>query len=291
MSDVVSGVNELTQLIPEVWSANIYDQLRADDSLLANYFSKEYQGEISSLGDTVKVTSVKSIEGQILTDDKEIFDSEEFQTEQFNLVVNKRAVASYKFTDLAQLQSINFQAEAQKAMLHAIRKRMEQDIIDTLAANVSTSTPDHSLAATGSLAASDIQDMNELFDKQFIPRGADSRTLFLDPSYYNSLLLLEQIASRDYTNSGSAETGVINNFLGMRIVMHNLLSNKVGYLAHPSALQIAMQQGVRVKVSDLHVKGQFGYMISADMVYGIKIPDGSDAAAGNKRYIEIAADN
>jgi aspartokinase len=63
--------------------------------------------------------------------------------------------------------------------------------------------------------------------------------------------------------------------MGFQIFEHDLLSADVGYAFHPSAVQIVMQQGVNVKISDLHSQNKLGYLISVDMVWGVKQMDSS----------------
>jgi hypothetical protein len=69
--------------------------------------------------------------------------------------------------------------------------------------------------------------------------------------------------------------------MGFQIMEHNLLDADVGYAVHPSALQLVMQQDVRIKLSDLHSQNKYGYLLSADFVYGFTLAD-------NKRIVKIS---
>jgi len=274
----VNGVTELDYLIPEIWSSQMYSELRSNIAF-ANIFSRQYEGEIKSLGDTVKVQQIVAPTGEILTNDKAQFSSSNMSISQFTVVANKRASAAFEFTDLAQLQSLSFQQEAQTALVYAIRLKMEQDIITGLLP--STSAPDHTIApaSASSLAAADLGSIRTLLSTAKVP--LDNRFLLLAPSYYGDLLSVTQVTSSDFVSGNSAQSGVISAFMGFQIMEHNLLSTDVGYAVHPSAMQLCMQQEIRVKVSDLHSQNKYGFLLSADMVYGWTLFD-------NKRIVQIS---
>ena len=277
----VSGVSELSNLIPEIWSSQMYDELRSK-ILFANAFERRYEGEIKQLGDIVRVNQIAAPSGEILTDDKAQFASEALSVSQNTITVNKRASAAFEITDLAQLQSLAFQAEAQEALVYAIRKQLEDDLISGLSAGVSTSAPDHDIApaAASDLEAVDLGTMRTLLSLQSVP--VQGRKLFLDPTYYGDILDSTKLMSRDYVAGNDSESGVADKFMGFEIIEHDGLAADVGYAVHPSALQLVMQQEIRVKLSDLHAQNKYGYLISADFVYGYSIFD-------NKRYVKISA--
>jgi hypothetical protein len=96
------------------------------------------------------------------------------------------------------------------------------------------------------------------------------------------LLSKTQVTSGDFVSGGnSAQAGVLSQFMGFEIMEHNLLSADVGFAVHPSALLLVMQQDVRVKISDLHSQNKYGYLLSADFVYGFVLAD-------NKRLVKIS---
>ena len=274
----VNGVTELNYMIPEMWSPKVYAELR-NSIIFANLFSREYEGEIRNMGDVVHIQQIAAPTGEILTDDKQQFASSAMSISQINVTANKRASAAFEFTDLAQLQSMKFQEEAQMALVYAIRKKLETDIIAALLP--STSNPDHTIApaASSSLAAVDLGTMRTLLSTALVP--LEQRALLLAPSYYGDLLNVTQVTSGDFVSGNSAQSGVINSFMGFQIMEHNLLDADVGYAVHPSALQLVMQQDVRIKISDLHSQNKYGYLLSADFVYGFTLAD-------NKRIVKIS---
>jgi Phage capsid protein len=276
---MANGITELTELIPVITSAKIYEELRNDVSSFANFFAKDYEGDISAKGQVVKINTIVAPEGEILADDKAQFSPSELQISQQSLTVDQIAVASVEITDLAQMQSLDFQNDLSQALAYAIRKKMEAAILAALLP--STSAPDHDVApaAASALAAIDFGTARTLLSTALVP--VTDRKAFLAPSYYGDILNSTNVVSADFVSGNSAQSGVASKFMGFEISEHNLLSADVAYFAHKSALNIAMQKGVTVKVSDLHVQRKLGYLVSAHMIYGLKLCD-------NKRLVKIS---
>lgn len=274
----VNGKVELDNLIPEIWSAKMYSELR-NDVMFANIFSREYEGEIANFGDTVNVQQIVAPTGEIITDDKAQFNSQTMVVNRIAITANKRASAAFEFTDLAQLQSMAFQADAQEALLYAIRLKLESDIIASLVP--SATAPDHQIspASASDLASADLGSIRTLLSTAKVP--VSNRKLLLAPSYYGDLLSKTQVTSTDFVNGNSAQQGVVSQFMGFEIMEHNLLASDVGYAVHPSAMLLVMQQDIRIKISDLHSQNKYGYLLSADMVYGFTVAD-------DKRMVKIS---
>ena len=272
------GVTELANRIPEMWAPRMYAELRNKVAFL-NFFSREYEGAIRTVGDTVKVQQLVAPSAEILTSDKAQFNTLPVTISNIDIVANKRASAAFEFTDLAQLQSLEFQSEAQQSLVFAIRKKLEQDIIAALIP--SSSAPDHQIApaAASALAAVDLATLRTLLSTALVP--VENRALLLAPSYYGDLMTSTQIMSRDFTAGNNSQSGVVDSFMGFQVMEHNLLDADVGFAVHPSALQLVMQQEVRVKISDLHSQNKYGYLLSADFVYGFTLAD-------NKRIVKIS---
>lgn len=276
----VSGKVELDNLIPEIWAADFYDELR-NQLMFGSIFSREYEGEIRQKGDTVKVNQIVAPEGEVLTDDKQQFNSETMIVNQFSVVADSRAVASFEFTDLAQLQSQAFENDAREALVYAVQKQIEQKIIAALIP--SASAPDHDIApvSAGDLDASDVAGLRTLMSIQKVPKT--NRHLLCDPNYFGDLLQKTNFISSDFIPAGSpVSSAELNSPLyGFRVGEHDLLPADVAYAVHASALQMVMQQSMRLKISDLHAQKKFGFVMSADLVFGLSLFD-------NKRIVKIS---
>lgn len=279
MVDLVSGKTELANLIPQIWSPQMYLELR-NSLVFGSIFSREYEGDLKQLGDTVKVNQIVAPTGEILTSDKDTFSPEVMTVNQFSVTVNKRAVASFEFTDLAKLQSQEFEAMAREALTYSIQKQIESDIITLLVP--SASAPDHQIspASPSDLAAADVAATRTLLSQAKVPRL--NRWFVADPAYYGDLLLKQNFVNSQYIpNSAPTASGEFSSPLyGFKIMEHDLLAADTAYGFHPSALNMVMQQELELKISDQHVNHKFGYVMSANIVYGLQLFD-------NKRIVKI----
>lgn len=272
------GTTDLANRIPEMWAPRMYAELRNKIAFL-NYFSREYEGVIRTVGDTVKIQQLVAPSAEILTNDKAQFNTLPVTISNIDIVANKRAVAAVEVTDMAMLQSLDFQEELQNSLVFAVRKKIEQDIIAGLIP--SASSPDHQVApaAASALAAVDLATLRTLLSTALVP--TEQRALFLAPSYYGDLMVSTQVMSRDFTAGNNSNSGVIDSFMGFMIAEHDLLDADVGFACHPSALQLVIQKEMTIKISDLHSQQKFGALISADVVYGWTLAD-------NKRLAKIS---
>lgn len=267
---MANGITELTNLIPEIWSPKMYDRLK-NKIAFANLFAKDYEGEIKNVGDTVNVNTIGALAAETLSSDKAQFSSQSISVTQNQIVANRQVVNAVEITDLAKLQSLEFQAKIQEELVYGLQLKMEQDIIAALLP--STSAPDHTIApaSAGVLAAVDCGSLRALLSTAKVP--LNNRYLALAPSYFTDLLNSTTVTSMDFVSGNSAESGVLAKFMGFQIFEHDLLDADVGYAFHPSAIELVMQQSIRVKISDLHSQNKLGYLISADMVWGYKLMD------------------
>lgn len=273
----VQGVVALANLIPEIWSQQMYDELR-NNVMFLNFFETKYVQDLQ-FGDIVRVNQIAAPAAESLTDDTAAFNTQSLVVNQKSVTVDRRISAAFDISDLAQLQALSFQQEAISALSYAIRKKLEEQIIAALIP--SAAAPDHDIAPAtpGTLAGVDVATMRGLLSTALVP--VSGRALMLAPSYYTDLLNETKIMSRDFTSGNSAEAGVADAFLGFQIMEHNLLANDVGYAAHPSAMSIVIQQQPRVQISNLHPTGYYGYRVSADLVVGFSLWD-------NKRIVKIS---
>jgi hypothetical protein len=202
------------------------------------------------------------------------------ESTQIDIVADKRISAAYQFSDLAKLQSMAFEAEAQAALIYSLQLKLEQLLIGIL---VPSSTPAHSVspATPGLMAAADLANARTLLSLADV--SMVDRYWVGSPSYYGDLITNTTIASRDYVPAGSpTSTGFLTEPLyGFTIGESNVLANDTSFAVHRSALSLVMQQGIRIQISNLHAQGKYGYVMSADMVVGYKLMD-------DKRIVKIS---
>lgn len=262
--------DDLANLIPTAWSPLIYSELRNKIAYL-NLFSRDYEGDIKNKGDTVKVNQILAPNGEILTDDKAQFNPEELNIDQYSIVADRRAVASFEITDMAKLQSLDFQMEVMNALTYSIQKQMEVDIQSIMVP--SAAAPDHALAAYQDATSFKIADVIALRTLLSAAKVGPERYLALSPTLYGALMQQSLVVSSDYGSINDLMAGEVRKVGGFNVFEHDLETGNTARAFHPSAIQLVMQTGVNVQVSNLHSQKKFGYLVSADIVYGRKLAD------------------
>lgn len=264
----VNGKAELINFIPQIWSPLIYQELRHKVAYL-NLFSRDYEGEIKEKGDTVKINTIIAPQGEILTNDKDSFNPEELENSQIELKADRRAVASFEITDMAKLQSLEFQQEAINALVYSIQLQMEKDIQSIMAAN-----PLNEINALIG-ADFDVKDVIALRTKlrnQLVPAD-ENLYLALSPEFYGSLMSKNMVVGSDFGSVNDLMAGDVKKLAGFKVFEHDLELGQKARAFHTTAILLAMQTSVNVKISDLHAQKKFGYLVSADIVYGRKLAD------------------
>lgn len=263
--------DQIANMIPTVWSPLLYQELRAKPAYI-NLFARDYEGEIKEKGNTVKVNQIKKPTGEIITDDKQQFNTEELQVGQFEITADRRAVASFEITDLVKLQSLEFQMEVANALIDSILEQMELDVQSIMIP--SAAAPDHTLAALlgASFDVADVVALRNLLAQAKVPFGEDTY-MSLGTTFYGSLLQKGMVVGSDYGSINDLMAGEVKKLSGFKIFEHVLEPAQKAVAFHKSAVQLVSQTQVNVKVSDLHSQKKFGYLVSADIVYGRKLAD------------------
>jgi hypothetical protein len=183
---------ETAAIVPEIWSAKWY-QVLTDKLPFAEIIDRNYQGEISSLGDTVHISSIPEFNaaGELAEDAAGTPDAVTITSQA--LVIDKRTYKDYKITKLAQLQSLPFMDQLRDKAIFAINKRIQALIITAIVP--SAVAPDHTISYVSgtTLSLQDILAAKELLDTQNTPE--DMRFGVVGAAQYNDLF---NITGRQY---------------------------------------------------------------------------------------------
>lgn len=275
---------EVTNQIQKYWSPLFTKELRSS-LLLGSLVNKDYQGSIARQGDTVTVSQVNAPNGQLLSVgvDADSFASEAISTSYVQITANKRAVASFQFQDLVELQSqlSSNNPEVMQALQYAVQKQIN-DYLYTLV-NPSTSAPDHLINGVTDFNASQLSACRVLAAQA---KWSDMPGWYalLDPQYYGDLLNASTITSSDFGATDAPVVGgkIAMKRMGFNIFEDNSRSADYGLLFHPDFMHLVMQQEAQIKVSDLHSQGKFGVIMSVDVIFGAKL-----GINGNVKHIKV----
>lgn len=266
--DQIMGSEELSAIIPEVWSKTYYDVLLAELPF-ASLISKDYEGDIQDLGDTVNISSFPEFdEGDDLAED-EAASAKAITVSGQQLVINKRVVKDFIVTKKATWQSLAHMDKLKQLAVYAIMKRVQSHIIAAIVP--SAASPDHSIAYDSSttLALADILEVKELLDTQNVP--SSNRHAVLGAAQVNDIFNITGFTSSDFLISGAPyQTGQIPAaLLGFLPHMTTLVGN-TSYWFHPSFMTMASQQGMDVKEYDQGAEGKRSKRVNLDTLFGLK---------------------
>lgn len=272
---MLTDINVVSQQVQKKWAPLFMKELR-ESLLLGSLVNKDYEGSIGKEGDTVYVSQLAAPQGQLRTvgTDADTFDSEQMSLQRVAIAANKRAVAAFEISDLAVLQSQldnpSVKASIREALMFAVEKQINDYLWSKI--NPSTSAPDHLLTGIATMDATQVAANRTLAAKAKWMKDGQWYGL-LDPDYYSHVLAAQTMTSSDYVNGEPAVVGgqVINKRFGFNLLEDNSRGSKKGLFFHPDFMHMVMQQEPTFKISDLHSQKKFGFLISADVIFGAEL--------------------
>lgn len=269
---IISTSSEVSLIVPSIWSARYFDALLADLPM-NDLISRDYEGEIANLGDTVKISQVPEFASGDVLAESDRADAEALTVTQQSLVINQRIVKDFIVTNKASLQSLPFVEKLKEMAAYAINKKIHALILSLIVPNASA--PDHSIAYTSgtTLALADLLAAKRLLDAQNVPMS--DRHLGVGSSQLNDIFNIAGFTSSDFVASGAplASGQLPAQLLGFKPHFSTLFSAVV-YLWHSSFFTMAAQQGLQVKEYDMGVDGMRASRVNCDTLVGFKQLDG-----------------
>lgn len=266
--EVMSSATELSAIIPEKWSGKFYEVLLAElpfNSLV----SRDYEGEISDLGDIVHIPSIPEFDEADEVPETSRVDADAVTLTEQSLEINKRVAKDFIVTKKARLQSLPFVDAVQDMAVYSIMKKIQALIIAAI--SPSTSAPDHTVAYDSgtTLGLGDALEVKELQDAQNVPQN--DRHMVAGSAQWNDVFNITGFTSSDFLASGSPlQTGQLPaQLLGFMPHMTTVVGN-TSYWFHRSFMTLAVQQGMDVQQYDLGVDGKRAARINCDVLLGLK---------------------
>lgn len=276
MPDAINSTTELSLIIPEVWSQKYYDVLLAElpfNSLV----SRDYEGEVSALGDTVHISTIGEFTEGDEFPELDAVEAEALNLSQQDLVINKRVAKDFIVTNQAKLQSLPFVEKLKQLAIYSIQKKIQAIII---AATIpSAGAPDHTInaAVAGTFDLVDILTLKELLDNQNVPMA--DRHMVMGAGPLNDIFRITGFTSSDFVASGSPlQSGQLPAQLAGFMPHFTTVVGANVYAFHTSYFTMASQQGMQVKEYDLGHTGKRQSRINCDTLFGVKQLDNKRVA-------------
>lgn len=264
-NEVMRAGNELSAIVPEVWSRRFYDVL-LEDLVFAPLINRDYEGEIQAMGDTVRISTVPQFDDAVEISEDQAADADAVTVTQQNLVINKRIVKDFILTNRAQIQSLPHMDKLRDLSMFAINKRIQRIIIDSTVPSGGNAI---SYDSGSTLALADILEAKELKDNANVPMM--DRHLVMGAAQLNDIFNITGFTSSDFLISGAPlQTGQLPPaLLGYRPAFTTEVG-AVTHAFHMSYFTMASQRGISVKEFDLGLQGTRAIRVNVDWLGGFK---------------------
>lgn len=275
---IMTAGSELSVIVPEVWSSKFYDVLLADLPFEA-IISKDYEGEISTLGDQVRISTFSEFADAQEIVEGQRNDAEATTPTQQSLIINSEIVKDFIVTNRAQMQSLPHMDKLRDLAIYSIQKKIQAKII---ALSVpSASAPDHQISydSGSTLGLADLLEAKELLDSQDVPM--ENRHVVMGAAQLNDIFQITGFMSSDFAASGGLNSGMVSSPLLGFMPHFTTEVGAVTHLFHSSYFTMASQQGISVEVHDLGSQGVRGMRVNVGWLGGFQQLD-------SKRIVEIA---
>ncbi len=280
MDQIERSSTEVDVLVPEIWSNNFYETLLASLPF-KDIINKDYEGEISNLGDTVKISTVPEFGDAVEFSEDQRVDADAVTVTQQSLVINKQVAKDFIVTNKALLQSIAFVDKLRDLAIYSIMKKIEVGIIAMLIP--SPSGPDNAIAYDSgtTLGLADLLEGKELLDNEDVP--SSDRHMVVGSAQLNDIFNITGFTSSDFLTAGAngpLQSGEVpSKLLGFLPHFTTLVANTT-FLLHKSCATIAFQKGMTTEKFNLGADGKRATRVNSDTLYGQKL-------LGNTRLVTI----
>jgi N4-gp56 family major capsid protein len=216
---------------PEIWSANLLVALRKE-LVYGAFINRDYEGEISEAGDTVRITSIGRPSIQTYVPNSTVITPEQVNDSQRTLVVDQSKFYAFSVDDI----------DARQAKGNVIPQSMDEaaygiaDVIDQYLASFYTGI--QSANQLGSITVNSATTPTDVYDKVLIPMRtklkkanvpSNGRTIAVTPEMYGCLLRDSRfIKANESGGTEGLRNGLVGRAAGFDIVETNNAPNTTG---------------------------------------------------------------
>ena len=226
------GRHALTNFIPQVWSANLLVSLKKN--LIygqPGVVNRDYQGEITAYGDTVKINSIGAVTVGDYTKNTDMDAPETLTDNQTTLLIDQAKYFNFQVDDIDQAQqNPKVMQQAMQEASYALRNTADQFIANRMATGVLPSamigddtTP---IVPTKDDAYEYLVDLGTLLDEHDVPE--EGRWVIVSPWYYGLLEKDERFTHATAQGDDVIRNGVIGRASGFTVMKSNNVPNTEG---------------------------------------------------------------
>ena len=279
----------VTTFIPELWSARLLYALEKTH-VATNLVNRDYEGQITNVGDTVHINSIGAITVKDYTRNTDMDAPEALTTSDQTLLIDQSKSFNFQVDDIDKTQSPGDLVDAAMGRAaYALADVADAFLLKTIAAGVATGNTIG--AASGPIALTkdnvyeNIVKLRTKLDKANVPN--QGRTIVVPPEVYALLLMDDRFAKNEATAGQDALlNGMVGRVAGFTVFMSNNVATgtgtdtgKTAYFEITAQVSTATTYAEQIlKTEAYRIEKRFADGVKGLHVYGAKVTDGSQIA-------------
>ena len=265
----------IASFIPELWSARLLDHLRKN-LVVANLFNRNYEGEISQMGDTVHINQLAEITIKDYTANVDIENPDQLSTTDIPLIIDQGDYYNFYLNDVDRAQARgDLMDNAMRSSAYGLADKLDAYLAGLLAGGTlvdgmgDDSAP---LSINADTAYALLVKMKVALDKANVP--TQGRYVLMPPEFEGFMLLDQRFASA-YGNNAEQRlvNGLVARAAGFDIYISNNVKNTEGalYKVCASTVDQATYANQLVRTEAYRREKGFDDGVKGLHVYGAKV--------------------
>jgi hypothetical protein len=217
----------VSNFVPDIWSARILSNL-SRMSVAAACVNRNYEGDVSKAGDSVKITNFVDPTIGSYTKHTDIT-IEDIDDATQALLIDQQKYFAFELDDVERAQAVNGGAvmdEQIKRASYGLKNTLDAFLFTTMAAGASASAPDHLVAeatiSTASAAYEALVNWSVLLDQADIPE--EERFVVVTPAFHGLLLKDDRfVKAGDDLSARTRQNGRVGEAAGFEVLKSNNL--------------------------------------------------------------------
>ncbi len=265
----------IASFIPEVWSARLLEHLRKN-LVVANLFNRNYEGEISQMGDTVHINQLAEITIKDYTANVDIANPDQLSTSSIPLNIDQGDYYNFYLNDVDRAQARgDLMDSAMRSSAYGLADKLDAYLAGLLATgtlNTGLGSDASPLFVNATNAYELLVKMKVALDKANVP--TQGRYVLMPPDFEGYMLLDQRFAGAQSARSeGQLTNGMVARAAGFDIYISNNVANTEGALFKvcASTVEQATYANQLVKTEAYRREKGFDDGVKGLHIYGAKI--------------------
>ena len=265
----------IASFIPELWSARLLEHLRKT-LVVANLYNRNYEGEISQMGDTVHINQLAEITIKDYTANVDIENPDQLSTTSIPLVIDQGDYYNFYLNDVDRAQARgDLMDDAMRSSAYGLADKLDSYLAGLLAEGTlvdGLGNDGAPLSINADTAYALLVKMKVALDKANVP--TQGRYALMPPEFEGYMLLDNRFASA-YGNNAEQRlvNGAVARAAGFDIYISNNVKNTEGslYKVIASTIDQATYANQLVRTEAYRREKGFDDGVKGLHVYGAKL--------------------